>query len=56
MMGGQAESMAQRLLGALSSIAGTSDRLVSTLTVPGREERLTDWPEWAHPRDRKSVV
>lgn len=42
--------MAQRLLGALSSIAGTSDRLVSTLTVPGREERLTDWPEWAHPR------
>lgn len=42
--------MAQRLLGALSSIAGTSDRLVSTLTVPGREERLADWPEWAHPR------
>lgn len=48
-MSGQSEAMADRLITALTSMAGTSDRLVSTLHIEGRQERLTDWPSWAHP-------
>ncbi|MDO5034848.1 MAG: DEAD/DEAH box helicase [Actinomycetaceae bacterium] len=45
-MSGQSDSMADRLLTSLRSIAGKSDRLVSILHVPGREERLEEWPAW----------
>lgn len=45
----QSPSMATRLLDMLKSTAGTSDRLVTVLHIPGRQEQLTDWPKWADP-------
>ncbi|MDO5049152.1 MAG: DEAD/DEAH box helicase [Actinomycetaceae bacterium] len=46
----KSESMASRLLQILRSIAGSSDRLVTTVHVPGREEKLADWPDWVNSR------
>ncbi|MDO5722019.1 MAG: DEAD/DEAH box helicase [Actinomycetaceae bacterium] len=42
--------VADAALRALKSAARGSDRLINTLTLPGREGECAPWPSWAHPQ------
>lgn len=42
-----------RLLDYLINTGSKDDRLVHVRQIPGREEKLSDWPDWVDPRLRK---
>lgn len=44
-----AGSAAEAVRHKLTSLATGSDRLINTLTLPGRTGRSAPWPKWAHP-------
>ena len=44
-----AGSAAEAVRRKLTSLAAGSDRLINTLTLPGRSGKTANWPIWAHP-------